>query len=284
MGTHSVRWTRTLVALAWVMACGSAPESETYQVRGVVQEVQPDYDQVVIEHEDIPGLMPSMTMNFDVAEPGMLEALEPGQAVVFQLEASPQSYRIVEIAALGGAGTVGDGPRVADLALEADPAPPFELVDQDGQALALADLRGKVVLLDFIYTRCPGPCPSQTGFLASVQRALTASERDRVAFVSISFDPARDTPDALRSYAEARGADLSGWAFVTGAPEVVGPVLDAYGVATQPAEKGDIDHLLVTFVIDGEGEIARRYVGTSHERGDLLRDIRRLLADGDHTG
>lgn len=279
-----MHWTRMVAALALVSACGSAPESETYQVRGVVQEVQPDYDQVVIEHEDIPGLMPAMTMNFDVAEPGLLEALEPGQAVVFELEASPQSYRIVEISALGAAGTAGDGPRVADLALEADPAPPFDLVDQDGLPLSLADLRGKVVLLDFIYTRCPGPCPSQTGFLASVQRSLTPAERERVAFVSISFDPARDTPAALRSYAEARGADLSGWSFVTGAPEVVAPVLDAYGVATQPAEKGDIDHLLVTFVIDGGGEIARRYVGTSHEQADLLRDIRRLLERGAETG
>lgn len=262
----------TLVSLA--IACGGA---QRWDAEGVVEEVQADYDQVVIAHEDIPGLMPAMTMNFDVADPALLERLAPGQQIDFVLEYDGRSYRVVEAEIRKGElGAVGAGARIANLARAASPAPEFRLVDQDGEELSLSDLRGKTLLVDFVYTHCPGPCPILTGTHVAAQESLPEALRERIRFVSISLDPERDTPQALRAYAEARGADLSSWSFLTGDPEAVDAVLSAYGVGRTRVEGGEIDHIVATFLIDGEGRIVKRYIGLDHEPETLAGDLRAL--------
>jgi protein SCO1 len=143
--------------------------------------------------------------------------------------------------------------------------------------VSLASLRGKAVLLDFIYTSCPGPCPILTGLHAKVRDGLSAAERARVQLVSITLDPARDTPEALREYATARRIDTAGWSFATGAPAQVDAVARAYGVGSVRAPSGEIEHTVATFLIDREGRIARRYLGTAHGADEIRADIERLL-------
>jgi protein SCO1/2 len=133
------------------------------------------------------------------------------------------------------------------------------------------------VLLDFVYTRCPGPCPILTGTHVALQRSLPPELRERAWFVSISLDPRYDTPERLSEYARARGADLSGWSFVTGPVDAVDAVVRAYGVGRTRREDGQIEHVVATFLIDPEGRIAERYVGLEHGADELLRDLRRLL-------
>jgi protein SCO1/2 len=82
-----------------------------------------------------------------------------------------------------------------------------------------------------------------------------------VHFVSVSLDPVRDTPAALREYARKRGAELSGWSFLTGPPDEVDAAIRAYGIGSARQPDGTIAHLVVSFVIDGEGRIARRFIG-----------------------
>jgi protein SCO1/2 len=267
---------RFACALALLLACRPGTSARIHEVRGVVRDVQPEYGQVVVEHEDIPGLMPAMTMNFDVADPTLLDRLEPGDVIRFRLEATPRSYRILEARVEGradgpgGASPLGPGPG------ESAPAPPFQLTDQDGRRVSLSDLAGRVVVLDFIYTRCPGPCPILTGLHADVQRSLPESVRASTWFVSVSLDPVHDTPERLRAYARARGADLSSWSFLTGTPEEVDEVLEAYGVGRAPGADGQIDHLVATFLIDEEGRVAQRFVGLDHPAEKLRRAIERL--------
>ena len=98
------------------------------------------------------------------------------------------------------------------------PAPDFDLTSQDGKRVTLADLRGKVVAVTFIFTMCPDICPMLTSNMAQVQEALGDDFGKSVAFVSITVDPENDTPGVLKEYAEAFGADLGGWAFLTGDP------------------------------------------------------------------
>ena len=226
--------------LALVLACGAGGE-KTYEAVGVVREVQPELKQIVIQHEDIPGLMPAMTMSFDVPDVALLSTLVPGQKIRFRVAHPERSYRLVGAETIGAAGEAGasggpDGPRgspaptFAGAVAERDMAPPFRLTDQDGHPLALGELRGKTVVLDFIFTHCTGPCPVLTGLQVDVQRALTPQQRARTHFVSISLDPERDTPEVLRAYAVKRGADLSGWSFLTGTPAEVEAVLKGYGV------------------------------------------------------
>jgi len=160
-----------------------------------------------------------------------------------------------------------------------DPAPPFRLTDQDGNPRALEAWRGQLVLLDFIFTRCPGPCPILTGLHVQLQRALSPELRARTHFVSISLDPLRDTPSVLREYAQKRGADLATWSFLTGTPDDVDKVLKNYGVGSVRTPDGQIEHLVVTFLIDADGQIARRYIGLDgHDPKEVLRDIAKLAA------
>jgi protein SCO1/2 len=105
---------------------------------------------------------------------------------------------------------------------------------------------------------------------------LPAPLRERVHFVSISIDPIRDTPMALRAYALARGVDLTGWSFLTGPPETVESVMKGYGVGSIRRPDGQIDHLVATFLIDTQGRIAQRFIGLEHEPELLLRALEGL--------
>ena len=262
-----------VVATALLAACGQ----ELHTGTGTVKEVHPELRQIVLAHEDIEGLMPAMEMNFDVAAPDLLAGLAPGDRVRFRLSVEEGSYRIVAVEKLaaGDAGPSGgtQGGGLAAVAPEEDAAPAFALVDQDGRALSLESLRGRVVLLDFVYTSCPGPCPILTGTHVTVQKQLPERVRPRVWFASISLDPARDTPEKLRGYAKARGADLSSWSFLTGPPQTVNAVLESYGVGTVLEPNGDIQHVVVTFLIDAEGRISKRYFGLEHDPDEFLRDL-----------
>jgi len=249
-----------------LLAAGGCRRSEggpgVYDAHGVVESVNREYRQVVIHHDDIPGLMPEMTMSFDVPDPELLAKLQPRQVVDFRLEFTGKAYKVVAATPRGEAAAAGQEAASLDTVVpRGDPAPPFRLTDQEGNPLALADLRGKAVLLDFIYTSCPGPCPILTGLHVEVQRALDPALRERVRFVSISLDPRKDTPALLREYAKARGADTANWSFLTGPPEDVDAVLKAYGVGSARQPDGTIAHLVVTFLIDGEGQIVERFVG-----------------------
>lgn len=259
-----------------ICACSDGPTSNRYRASGVVRKVLIEEHQVVIEHGEIEGLMPGMTMSFDAPDRALLEKLAAGQAIDFTVEFTGESYRVVEATAKGEAGSAGASGAFSELASVRDPAPDFELVDQGGGKVALADLRGKLVLLDFIYTTCQGPCPILTSAHVTLQRMLSPELRARTRFVSISLDPVRDTPTVLRAYALARGADLVDWSFLTGDPEAVARVIQGYGVGTMRRPDGQIDHLVATFLIDAEGRIAQRFIGLEHEPKVLVRAIEAL--------
>jgi protein SCO1/2 len=114
-------------------------------------------------------------------------------------------------------------------------APDFALTSQDGAEVTLGAFRGKVVAVTFIYTSCPDVCPLLSDKLARVQDELGADFGARIAFLSITVDPERDTPAVLKEYAEAFDADVAGWSFLTGEPATVLDVARSYGVAVVKA-------------------------------------------------
>ena len=265
-----------LALAAALCACGA----DTYDARGVVRAVRAPERQVTIEHGEVPGLMPAMTMSFDVPDPALLAHLEPGQYVEFRIAKSGSRFEIVALDAPGAAeaGVSGASGDAEDpLAASGDPAPDFALVDQSDRAVSLAALRGKVVLLDFVYTRCPGPCPILTGILSDVRDGLSAADRARVQLVSVTLDPAHDTPAVLREYASKRRIDAEGWSFATGPSADVDALAHAYGVGSIRAPSGEIEHTVATFLIDAEGRIARRYLGTTHDPAAIRADVEELL-------
>jgi len=267
-----------IACAALVLAASCGRGAKVFDAHGVVEEVQRENQQVLISHDDIPGLMPGMTMNFDVPDPQLLARLAPGQTIDFKLEFTGKAYRVIDATIRATGSATRGGASLAGAPADAEPAPPFHLIDQDGKPLALEDLRGKTVLLDFIYTRCPGPCPILTGIHAKVQKELSPELRAKTHFASISLDPTRDTPEVLREYAEKRGADLGPWSFLTGAPADVDAVVKSYGVGSARSPDGGIEHVVVTFLIDPNGRIRRRYLGLDgHDPKQIERDLQRLV-------
>ncbi|NNL84904.1 MAG: redoxin family protein [Myxococcales bacterium] len=257
---------------AVLVACGSS--ERLYDVVGVVEELRPEDNQIIIAHEDIPGLMPAMTMNFDLEDPRVIDGLVEGDAIRFKLVFTGRAYLIRSVEPLGEAETQERKER-GELSRPADPVPDFELVDHRGADFSSQDARGRILLIDFIYTHCPGPCPILTGVDVEIQKLLD-DLGDRVLFCAISLDPERDTPEALARYAEARGATASNWHFLTGPPEEVADVVRRFGVSSQPAEDGELDHMVARFLVDPSGRIEERYMGLTHTAEAIAADIRRL--------
>ena len=152
-------------------------------------------------------------------------------------------------------------------------APPFTLTSQDGMPVALADLRGKVVALAFIYTGCPDICPMLTQKMVDVQDALGPEFGAKIAFVSITLDPERDTPEVLKDYAQFWGAKLDGWAFLTGSLEAVRDVTRRYGVFFAKKEDGSVEHSQLTTLVDAEGQIRVQYLGARFDPEEFRRDL-----------
>jgi protein SCO1 len=156
-------------------------------------------------------------------------------------------------------------------------APNFALISQDGEEIALADFRGKVVAVTFIYASCPDVCPLLTDKLARVQDALGADFGAKVAFLSITVDPERDTPAVLKEHAEALDADLGGWSFLTGTETAVREVARRYGVAVRAAADGQVDHTLLTTLIDRQGAMRVQYLGYRFDPEEFRRDLLDLV-------
>jgi len=152
-------------------------------------------------------------------------------------------------------------------------APEFALTSQDGAPVALADLRGKVVAVTFIYTLCTATCPVLTPMMSFVQDRLGADFGAKIAFVSITVDPERDTPEVLKEYAQAFGANLAGWSFLTGTPAAIRDVTRKYGVYASKTENGDVDHTFLTSIVDSNGILRVQYLGVRFDPEEFRRDL-----------
>jgi len=159
------------------------------------------------------------------------------------------------------------------------PAPSFTLTAQDERRVSLADLRGKVVVLTFIYTACADTCPLLTAKMATLQGRLGADFGTRVFFVSVTVDPERDTPAVLKGYGVAHGVRFDGWAFLTGTRAEIQEVARRYGIFAKKTARGDVDHTFLTSVIDPRGVLRVQYMGVRFDPTELLADVRSVLAE-----
>ncbi len=167
----------------------------------------------------------------------------------------------------------------ASVRAQQETAPDFTLTNQDGRQVSLRQFRGKVVLMNFIYTHCTDICPLAEAKLAKVQDDLKTRGvfGGRVVFISMTFDPRRDTPAVLQTYARRFRADLTGWQFLTGAPPVVDGVLRAYKIPVREVPKtGLFEHALPTLVIDQRGVMLGHYE-PDFTPADVVRDLTKLL-------
>jgi len=147
------------------------------------------------------------------------------------------------------------------------------LVDQRGEPFATEQLRGKTVVLNFIFTHCPGICPLQTQALRRVAAALPEPVREHVHFVSVSVDPERDTPRELTLFAKKHGVDLERWTFVTGREQELRALGESYSAQALPTGAGPLDHRTEIRLINAEGRLMQTYTGNPLDEPRLAREI-----------
>jgi len=254
-----------------------------YAAHGIVEDIDLENGQILIDHEDVEGLMPAMTMNFVVADRELLESLAPGQVIDFEIHFTGRSYEVVEASVVDEAREKDGWRKLGDGLVRTSAAPPFDLIDQSGRAVSLESLGDRVLLVDFIYTSCPGPCPVQTSIQVALQRRIPAPLRDDVHFVSISLDPEVDRPEIMQAYALARGADLSNWSFLTGPSAGVDEVIRAWGVGSIRKDDGTIDHTLVRFLVK-DGRVVERYWTSDRSDEQLFADFTSLANERHVSG
>jgi len=277
-----------------VATAGAVPEAPaSYRVVGLVRRVDPKAGLLTIRHEAIPGFMPAMTMPFEVKDRGTLDDLVPGDEVVGRLLVAGDDSELVDVevtraappdaAALDFSGATPQLKDVPRVLKPGDPVPDFAFTTQEATELSLSALRGDVVVLTFIYTRCPIPefCPAMDRTFAELagRLAATPSRSASVRLISLSFDPEHDTPAVLLEHAKARGAKPPLWTFAVASHEELRKVAGPLGLSYGP--NGDeIIHNRCIAVIGPDGRLARLDLGEAgriRDVGDLLGTIRRLI-------
>jgi protein SCO1/2 len=165
-----------------------------------------------------------------------------------------------------GCGRGGDGP-----------LPAFALTNQSGRTVQAQELRGRAVIVTFIFTTCVEACPILTAQLVRLQGLLGREGlAERVRFVAITVDPVTDTPDVLGRYARRFGADLGSWDFLTGPPEEIARLTRALGVGTAPGKRG-LAHDAPILFVDPAGRIVERRVDLELAPDPVLALLRRLV-------
>jgi protein SCO1/2 len=131
--------------------------------------------------------------------------------------------------------------------------PEFSLTDQNGQTVTKDDLRGHIWIADFIFTRCAGPCPLMTARMLEMQKALVKTPE--VKLVSVTVDPAYDTPEVLKAYAEANFANPDRWKFLTGDKAVIEKLVTEGFMQHLSEENGEPVHGTMFLIVDGNGMV-----------------------------
>lgn len=164
------------------------------------------------------------------------------------------------------------------------PVPALALTDEQGRPFGNDRLAGRVVIVNFLFTACPTVCPTLAARMASVQRELSP-HGDRVHLVSITVDPANDTPERLREYGTRFGQDPAHWSFLTGDIAAIKAAAEqGFKVALEPAAAAvDIVHSEHFILVDTTGEIRGYYRAEKPELTRMTMDVSRLLQEADRA-
>ena len=193
-----------------------------YSGRGLVLEVNRPDQTVVVSHDAIRGYMDPMVITVPGQGCPVAGRAKARDRVRFRLAVGKKGSYLdrlaVEVAAAGRSCWLAESCDIADPG-PGEPVPDFELTDQNGKRISISQLRGRVIAINFIYTRCPLPdyCPRMTGTFAALSSRFAARLEQDLVLLSVSFDPQFDTSEVLNRYAKSFGANQKGWHFLTGA-------------------------------------------------------------------
>jgi protein SCO1/2 len=227
-------------------------------------------------------------MTYQVAEPKQIETLRPGDKIAADLVVSESKGRLEKIVLVSegdGKGSPGTTQRIPE---KGEAVPDFGLVNQDGKIIHFSNYRGKVLLVTFIYTRCPLPdfCPRMNENFRAVQKLLqdVPGSTERAEFLSISFDPEHDTPAVLKHYASrykkpAPGEKSFDWQFAAPAAKDLPEIAQFFGLMYQP-EEAQIVHSLSTTLIGPDGRVEKWYSDNEWTPADAAQAITTVIQRG----
>lgn len=287
MGT----WTSCAILVSLLATgCQKEPPGTTinYSVRGVIREISPDRNEVTIQHDAIPGYMVGMTMPFKVKSSQVLDGYEPGEEVLFELVVTKADAYIDGMAATHSkvtdetnrSGRDPDNVDLIHIPQISDRVPDIVLANQDGQRVRLRDHKGKILALNFIFTRCPLPtfCPRSMREFKTLKETLGDTFGKEVEFFTVTFDPKHDTPDTLKRYGSAYRNDSPHWQLLTGRPKEDKKAVSFFDVNYWTYKTGNItEHTMSTVLVDRQGYVARFYTGNNYDAAQLKADIEVLL-------
>jgi protein SCO1/2 len=257
-----------------------------YKVRGIVRGFAPDRSTIHVEHEAIPGFMPSMTMPFSVKDQKDVAALKIGDGISFRMTVTDKDLFLDQVKKIPASEVrVAEPAPVASVSSpasarlrEGDAVPSFALTNQNGGPVVLDTFHGRPFVLTFIFTRCPVPkfCPFISHNFSELQEAIKADAgaAGKARLLSITLDPKFDTPEILKSYAEQQKADPEIWTFATGEPTEIEKLTQSFAVFVQP-EAGTISHGLATALIGPDGRVVKIWRGNAWQPSEVIDELRR---------
>jgi protein SCO1/2 len=255
-----------------------------YELTGKIVAVEPDKHQVTVAHDEIAGYMPAMTMPYTVRDQIDLKELGPNDTLSATLVVDG-SRTWLENLIVTHVTTNGPALPGVTIAKEGDEVPNFTLRNQNNREIHVRDYRGKVLLLTFIYTRCPQPdyCTLMSNNFAQIDRTLGQDPAlyEKTHLLSISIDPSYDTPEVLKSYGAAHteryeNETFAHWEFAGGTSEQVKKIAEYFGLTYFP-EKDQIVHALRTVIVSPEGKIVKIYSGNEWKPEEVVDEMRRGL-------
>jgi protein SCO1 len=279
-------------AALFLSSCTSHSKPERYHFSGEIMSIDTQNHSAVINGDNIPGFMDPMTMVYKIKPSSMLNQLHAGDLISAEVVVinptkgeGPADYWLENVKVTGQAKMPppSPGPGAAQrMPQPGDIVPDFSFTDQDGRRVSLKQYRGKVLLVTFIYTRCPFPdyCPRMSQNFAEIYNQIGAdpSLDADTRLLSLSFDTEHDTPKVLREYAfkvaQTHDASLfKRWEFAVPQKDELLKMADFFGLLYQ-SDGGLITHNLSTTVIGPDGKIVKWYHGNDWQVSDLIADAK----------
>lgn len=300
--TSARRWgaASLLAGLVLVSGCqraepgagAQAPAAEeaakTYPLTGQIIKVDLERRTLLVDHDEIRGYMPRMVMEFQVSAGDLATAKEgqriravlvPGEDGEFRLEKIWTIDPTADAAVAAAANALRQDTTIRGKRAYREVGenlPDFALYDQTGAVVSASRFRGRQIVLNFIFTRCPVAtmCPAATERMRQLQQQAREAGVTNLELVSITLDPEYDTPGVLKEYALTRGIDTSNFSFLTGPESAIKDLLTQFGVIAQ-FDGSILQHTLATLLINENGRIVHRADGSRWNIEEFVEKMKR---------
>ncbi len=260
-----------------------------YDVRGMVLGKSAQTDQVALAQDEIRGYEPAMDATYTLSNADAFNKLQPGDRISAEVIV-PDDYSYKHLIHIKVVSQPSHRMTMADLPphqlLVGEGVPSTPMVNQDDQATALTDFRGKAVLITFVDTQCKDDCPIVSHLFAEVDRELAKDKKiyPYTDLITISIDPAHDTPAVLHAYGlnylDGKASGFAHWQFVHMSPENLKRLATDFGVSYERSKKGDIEHTMDISLIGPDNTLQQSWSGDDWDPTLIARAVEASATNG----